>query len=441
MKRYSEYKDSGVEWIDTIPKHWLTRRAKYLLSVRKEKSTTGHENLLSVTEHSGVVQRSSIKNVDDGEHLSRSESLIGYAKVSKDDLVSNIMLTWKRALGVSPFDGVVSPAYSVFRFASFVVPKFYHYLLRDDRCVTEFRKRSKGIVDSRLRMYDDSFLDLPLLLPTEDEQNKIALFLDRKTALIDSLIEKKKRKIELLEEQKASLISHVVTKGLYPDAEMKDSEVEWIGDIPRHWTKTKLKHISAIELGKMLDSKRSPKPEAVELPYLRNLNVQDRFIELDDLKKTFFTPSEICNYLLKDGDLLVTEGGDVGRTARWQNEREGMMYQKSLNRVRLTTDNSSYFEYLLSSFYSKNIYLGLVDTTSIPHFTKEKLGRLEVIVPPSNEQDEIEEYLDSETQYLDCEIDKSGKSILLLQEYRRSLISEAVTGKIDVRDWSPSEVN
>ena len=200
----------------------------------------------------GKLQKKTLRGSD--ENLTRSESLEGYRIVKKGDLVSNIMLVWKRGLGVSSYEGIVSPAYSVFTFESECHPKYFNYLLRSDEFVTEFRRNSKGITMSRLRLYDDSFGNVYSHLPPLQEQQLISRYLDKKTEQVDSLIEKIHKKIELLKEQRTSLINQCVTKGLDPNVEMKDSGVEWIGEIPSHWGVIKIGHYSNIIRGS------SPRP-------------------------------------------------------------------------------------------------------------------------------------------------------------------------------------
>ena len=154
MNRYNLYKDSGISWLGNIPANWDVIRNKYFTIPIQDKSETGTEELLSVSEKKGVIPRRSIRNEE--EHLSTSKTLVGYLKVLPGDLVSNIMLMWKRGLGVSNFKGIVSPSYSVFRFID-SEPKYYHYLFRTDQYVSEFRRNSTGVIESRLRLYDDSF--------------------------------------------------------------------------------------------------------------------------------------------------------------------------------------------------------------------------------------------------------------------------------------------
>jgi type I restriction enzyme S subunit len=201
-------KDSGVKWIGDIPCHWKLMSNKYFTQPRKNKSETGVEELLSVSEYHGVIPRRNIRVGE--EHLTRSESLEGYLKVKKGDLVSNIMLMWKRGLGVSEFEGIVSPSYSVFSFID-SNPRYFHYLFRTDQYVSEFRRNSTGVIESRLRLYDDKFGSIKSHYPPLSEQQQIVEYLDKQTQKIDLTIEKETQRIELLKEYRQSLISEVVT--------------------------------------------------------------------------------------------------------------------------------------------------------------------------------------------------------------------------------------
>jgi len=184
---YLAYKDSGVEWLGDISTDWQVLRGKFVFSEYSARSENGDETLLSVSEYYGVKPRGDV--IDNGDFLSRAESLVGYKKCKKNDLVMNIMLAWKCGLGVTKYDGMVSPAYSVFRFNAQAIPDYMHYLLRTNTYTGHFKTRSTGVIDSRLRLYPDSFADVSILLPDSSEQQKIAQFLDHETAKIDTLIE------------------------------------------------------------------------------------------------------------------------------------------------------------------------------------------------------------------------------------------------------------
>ncbi|KXS45005.1 MAG: type I restriction enzyme, S subunit [Methanohalophilus sp. T328-1] len=430
MEPYTEYKDSGVEWIGEIPEHWDVRRSKYVYQERNDRSINGSENLLSVSEYYGIKPR--LEVMEEGEFVTRAKTLEGYKKCKPDDLVMNIMLAWKRGLGVTAYDGIVSPSYAVFKPMIENDARYLHYLLRTDKYITEFKCHSTGIIDSRLRLYPDEFLRINIILPPLSDQKAIATFLDRETSRIDALVEKKQQFIELLEERRSALISHAVTRGLDPDVPMKDSGIEWIGEIPEHWDVTKLKQIGKIVLGKMLTPK--DKGGYNKKNYLRAKNIRWGKVDVNDVKEMWFSDNEINQYRLYANDLLVSEGGEVGRTAIWLDELDECYIQNSVHKVTLKDPhNPIYFLYQFISQGKIGYFDSIVNRVSIAHLTRERLKEVPFLVPPLQEQQAIANYLDRETSQIDNLIEKTKQSIEYLKEYRTALISSAVTGKIDVR--------
>ena len=436
MNTYSSYKDSGIEWIGEIPSEWNIVKTKYMTSPRKELSDSGKEELLSVSEYLGVIPRSVIRKGKGS--LSRSESLIGYLKVYKGDLVNNIMLMWKKGLGVSQYDGIVSPAYSVFNFIE-SVPSYYHYLYRTDRYITEFRKNSTGVIMSRLRLYDDDFGDIPSVIPSLQEQQQISDYLDHKTLNIDTLIKKTEQKIELLKEQRISLISTTVTKGLNSNVEMKDSGVEWIGEIPSGWSLSKIKYLPNEEKNSFTDGDWIESKDLSDsgIRYITSGNIgSGNYKEQGSGYITEETFNKLKCTELFPGDLVMSRLFlPVGRSCILPNLN---------NRVITAVDNvilrpkecySNFFlNFFFNSFYysehSKLISRGV----TLTRISRGMLGNVHVVVPPLQEQQQIVDYLDKETSRIDKLVDIESKRIVLLKEYRQSLISEVVTGKVDVRD-------
>lgn len=202
-------KDSRVEWIGEVPEHWNIKRVKDLFVESKIRSLTGEETLLSVSEYSGVTQRKD--NIEEDEFLTNAETLVGYKICRVGDLVINIMLAWKRGLGVSPFYGIVSPSYSVYSLSKLSCPAYFHYLFRSDRAIAEFKRNSTGIIESRLRLYTDSFYAMNVAFPEYNEQKAIANYLDAKTTHIDRIIETINAQIDRLKELRKTLINDVVT--------------------------------------------------------------------------------------------------------------------------------------------------------------------------------------------------------------------------------------
>lgn len=202
-------KDSGIEWIGEVPEHWEVKRMKDIFFERKELSLTGEEDLLSVSEFYGVARRKDKMNSDE-EFESRADSLVGYKICKAHDLVINIMLAWKTGLGISDNDGIVSPAYAVYEGRN-IASHFYHYLLRSGMYVKEFKRHSKGIIDSRLRLYNDRFNNISAIYPPLPEQRAIAAYLDDKCAKIDTIVSNLDKQISRYGDLKRSLIDEVIT--------------------------------------------------------------------------------------------------------------------------------------------------------------------------------------------------------------------------------------
>jgi type I restriction enzyme S subunit len=243
MKPYPKYKDSGEQWLGQIPDHWEMRKSKYIWQELNSVSETGKEQLLSVSQYDGVKPAS---------ENSRSESCKGYKIVAKDNLVINIMLAWLGGLGVSGYEGIVSPAYCVYRPIIDVNTRFLHYLYKTPMYLAEFARHSTGVVPSRWRMYTDDFGQVITLLPPLAEQEAMVAYLDEQTGKIDAAIEREQKMIDLLEERKQIIIQQAVTKGLNTNAKMKDSGIEWIGEMPEHWDKYKVKHLFKVSRGRVI---------------------------------------------------------------------------------------------------------------------------------------------------------------------------------------------
>ena len=310
---------------------------------------------------------------------------------------------------------------------------FGKYLFRSisaTRLREQFWVSANGI--TRYGLSKSSIKDSLFPLPPLPEQQQIADFLDKETTRIDTLIAKKERFIELLQEKRIALISHVVTKGLNPDAPMKDSGIEWLGMIPEHWEVTKLKYGYETCLGKMLQPQPVSSLDTLE-PYLRAANISWEGVDISDIKKMWFSPNEKETYKFKNNDLLISEGGDVGRATFWKKELPNCYIQNAVHRVRSKTNYSNKILYYWL-FFLKNIgYIDLIcSKATIAHFTAEKVKETPILSIPFHEVEFIINFLDKETTRIDTLINKTKQSIEKLKEYRTALISAAVTGKVDV---------
>lgn len=432
LPRYQEYKHSGVSWLGEMPAHWSVQRYKQVFVEREERSTTGQETLLSVSAYTGVSPRSEI--VDEGDHLSRAESLEGYKVCYPEDLVMNIMLAWNRGLGFSAFHGIVSPAYSVFRPLPGNSPRFLDYMVRSDQVTLYYKAFSSGVIDSRLRLYPDTFGALHCILPPPDEQAAIAAFLDREAAKIDALIAEQEKLIALLAEKRQATISHAVTRGLNPDAPMKDSGVVWLGEVPAHWAVVPLKYLVELKSG--------------GTPSKDNLNYWDGDVpwaSAKDLKveKLGSTGDCITQMAVDDGAaslvpvgvvLVVVRGMILARMFPVVETLVPMAINQDLKAVLPSAQvNTSFLAWLLRG--SADESLQRLDEAG--HGTKalrmDAWTSMHLPLPPLAEQIQIAEFLAKETAKLDVLSSESERAIALLKERRSALIAAAVTGQIDVR--------
>jgi len=438
MKKYDSYKDSGVEWMNKIPSNWEKSRIRMVgdlyggLTGKKGSDFNDEDNSSNkpFIPFTNIFNNTYISkdyfqyvNVEENENQNRvlkNDLFFLMSSESYEDLGKcSILLEDVDELYLNSF----CKGYRIKD--SKVYPLFLNYQLLGSLHKEMISIEGNGF--TRINLRQDRLLDIPVFIPPFSEQQQIVSFLDTKTSLIDSLIEKTQRKIELLKEKRTSLINEVVTKGLNPNVEVKDSCVEWIGEIPSHWDRIPLKQFGKVTLGKMLTSE--DKGGYHLKPYLRSKNIQVERVDISDMKEMWFSDSELNKLKLEKGDLLFNEGGDVGRTCIWLNEIDECYIQNSVNRVRFENDDERYFLHLSILYHSVGYYDSLVNRVSIPHLTKEKLESVTFLRPPLSEQQQIVEYLDEQTQLIDNTISIEVKRIELLKEYRQSLISEVVTGK------------
>ncbi|WP_419533354.1 hypothetical protein [Endozoicomonas sp.] len=445
-KAYPEYKKSGSDLIVEIPESWKMLRGKYVFSEFNERSVTGTEKLLSVSEYYGVKPREEV--VGDGDFLSRAESLEGYKKCEKNDLVMNIMLAWKRGLGVTRFDGIVSPAYSVFRFNENAKPNYMHYLLRTDTYTNYFKTRSTGVIDSRLRLYPENFGNVPFILPPIAQQEHIVSFLDYETAKIDTLIEEQQTLIRLLKEKRQAVISHAVTKGLNPDAPMKDSGVEWLGEVPEKWESMQLRRvIKTMEQGKSPECENR-EAEVGEWGVLKTSCVNRGVFDFKANKALPPKISPFTQYEVKPGDIMMSRASGsidlIGSVAHVVETQPRILLSDKIFRLHLNPlIESAYFAFLMqSSFMRKQVEQAISGAEGMANnITKGAVMGFVFALPPLNEQAKIINYLNGQLTLIDKLIEEANTFVKMLIERRAALISDAVTGKIDVRSWKPSDTS
>lgn len=427
MERYEAYKDSGVEWIGEIPEGWKIQRAKTLFTQRRTKGNA-HLVQLAATQDRGMIPQSMLESV---VQVAEDADLSQFRTVHKNDYVISLR-SFQGGFELSEYEGVCSPAYQVFFGNTLVCVPFFKYLLKADAFISKMNSLTVGIREGKNIQYQD-FANTLLAFPPVSEQQAIADYLDAKTTEIDALVADCEREVELLQEYRKAVITEAVTKGLDPNAPMKDSGIEWIGEMPSMWRCIKLGLVSVSTLGRMLDADKQT--GGCLAPYLSNRDVQWFHIDDSDLKEMDFPFEMRESYEIHDGDMLVCEGGEVGRSTVWHGPTPAFYFQKAIHRVRfdLSVMNPDFAAYQMFQKAQVTMFREVrKGESTIGHLPGDQLRQLTFVVPPLDEQREIVTYLDSKTAEINSLIDAKQSMADRLREYRRSLISEAVTGKFKV---------
>jgi len=440
LPRYSEYRDSGVRWLGKVPAHWAVIRYKQVFKERDERSSDGAETLLSVSAYTGVSPRSEI--INDGEHLTRAESLEGYKVCYPDDLVMNIMLAWNRGLGVTRYHGIVSPAYSVFEIVNGTEPRFLDYMVRSDRSILYYKAFSSGVIDSRLRLYPETFGSLFCALPPKNEQAAIADFLDCETAKIDALIAAQEKLLALLAEKRQATISHAVTRGLNPNATMKDSGSPWLGEVPTHWKVTQLKYVvrtgTAVTYGIV---QAGPHFEG-GVPYIKTSDMAGKSLPLDGYALT--SPEIDAAYArsrVASGDVVVAIRATIGKCLPVPPELAGANLTQGTAKVSPGEEMvAAFLLAFLRSDSAQVFFDAMAKGATFKEITLDALRRTPMLAPPKSEQREIADFVDRMTSQFDRLESDARTAIDLFKERRSALIAAAVTGKIDVRSFAADAV-
>ena len=444
-KRYPEYKDSGVEWLGEVPAGWEIQKLKRQFRIvnggtpASSEATywdgditwftpedLGRNETKRITSSGRQITREGLQNcsaqmVPCGSIILSTRAPIGHIAVTDVEACTNQGCRSLVPLGTG------------------IATNFSYYVLFASKMILQ--AKGKGTTFTELSTGDLGSHVVPSLpLP---EQHAIATFLDRETARIDALIERKQRFIELLEEKRQALITQAVTKGLDPDVEMKDSGVEWLGDVPVHWQLTRLKFLSTLQTGLTLGKKYGDQP-LVTRPYLRVANVQEGYFDLTTITEIAIPPKDVTKYELLSGDVLMTEGGDfdkLGRGYVWEGQIPDCLHQNHIFAVRLTQSKLKphFLAVLLTSAHGKNYFTSTSQqTTNLATTNSTKLRNFSVFLPPLAEQEEIIAFIQNQSGIVQGLITGVKKSIEKLHEYRTALISAAVTGKIDVRGEVPA---
>jgi len=427
---YASYKSSDLEWLGQIPAHWETER---LANQFVQAIEPGRDELpiLSVSIHSGVSD-DEIDPENMERMVVRSEDRTMYRAVRPGDLVYNMMRAWQGGFGTVAVSGMVSPAYIVARprEKSTIRTDFVEALLRTPQAVEEMRRHSLGVTDFRLRLYWDEFKNLRLPVPPPNEQVAIMHFLERETGKIDALVAEQKRLIELLKEKRQAVISDAVTKGLRPNVPMKDSGIEWLGEVPRDWIVSTVGRLSRY----LSYGFTNPMPTADNGPFLLTANdVQYGSVNYENARRT--TNAAYAALTAKSrpiaGDILITKDGTLGRIAVHDGSEACINQSVALLRPDHDQVTSEFLAFALLAGVYQNRMLYEAGGTTIKHIYISRLAKMPFASPSLAEQAEILRFLVDETQKFDTLVSYSQQSVALLQE-RRSALRSAVQNSTTV---------
>jgi len=437
MNRYDSYKDSGVEWIGEIPSHWRKSKFKYVSQLFTGNSLNDKQKELYESDNSNDIPYVSSKDID------VNYQTINYNNGLRIPKENNPLKISPKGSFLMVIEGGSSGRKKVFleedvcfvnklcSFNSIENTKFQFYFIQSNNYQSKFKMSLSGLIGG---VSISNLKDFEISLPPLEEQQQIVSFLDDKTQKIDSLLQQKEKKIELLTEKRTSLINHVVTKGLDSNVEMKDSGVEWIGEIPNHWGNSKLGfYTTKIGSG---STPRGGSEVYVDsgIPFIRSQNVHFNGLRLDGVSyiKYEVHHSMKGSTVVKDDVLLNITGGSIGRCCIVNVDGE-MNVNQHVSIIRTTSKLKNYFlNFILSCDLGQSQVRFNMSGGNREGLTIEGIRDFQITLPPISEQEQIVEYLDKQTEEIDTLIQLEQKKIKTLKEYRQSLISEVVTGKIRV---------
>ena len=419
MERYPKYKDSGVEWIGEIPEHWVVKKLKYVFEF--------HDN-----------KRIPLSAEIRGKMLSKQYDYYGASGIidSVEDFIFDGVYILLGEDGANLLTRSTALAFKVVgRFwvnnhAHILTPisENLDYFVHLLECI-DYTNSVSGSAQPKLTA--EALGTVDVILPPKSEQTTVANYLDHKTAVIDDLITQKERLVALYEEEKVAIINTAVTQGINPNVKLKDSGIDWLGQVPVHWEVKKLKYVGTIKYG----LGQPPKLKFGGLPLIRATNVFRGKIDEKDM--IFVDPDDIPydrDPVLKEFDIIVVRSGAyTADSAIIPKKYEGaitgydMVFRSSRN------NDSKFIGFILLSDYVLNSQLIPQSLRAAqPHLNREELGETLVLIPPMQEQTAIVQHIEAKTARLNAKISKTKKIVALQKEYRTALISEVVTGKIKV---------
>lgn len=425
MVEYREYKESGQQWLGKVPSHWVVDKISAHFQERKTIVSDVDFAPLSVTKNGVVPQLDTAAKSDNGENRKL---------VKNGDFVVNSRSDRKGSCGFSELDGSVSVIYIVATPID-VNGKFYHYLFRSNNYVEEFYRNGHGIVADLWTTRYDEMKNIQIPIPPKEEQEAIVAYLDKVTADIDKAIAAKERIIASLEERRKIIITHAVTRGINPDAPLKDSGIDWLGQIPAHWEIIKLGALGSTQNGVSNDSTYFGKgyPFVSYSDVYKNSALPSTVAGLANS-----TPTEQKNYSVQSGDVFFTRTSEtaeeIGFSSVCLETIPTAVFAGFLIRFRPKHSilNPLFSKYYFRASVHRNYFVKEMNLVIRASLSQKLLRGLPILIPPLNEQTQISEYLEDKVSKLDNLIKITNKEIELLRERKNIIINETVTGKVKV---------
>lgn len=415
--------------VSSVPRDWLVIPCGVFFKEKSIKNTEGEMNL-SVYRDYGVIPKDS----RDDNHNRVSEDTSNYKLVEPGDFVLNKMKGWSGSLGVSDYRGIVSPSYTVLEPVREIHNKYFHYLLRSETYRQMYESLSYGVRIGQWELRYHDFKQIPSLYPPIEEQKLISRYLNKKTNQIDSLVEKIQKKIKLLKKQRTSLINHYVTKGLDPHVEMKDSGVEWIGQIPKHWSVKTLKRIGKRKSGDGFKIDLQGREDG-QVPFYKVSDTNHVGNEIFlTISNNYLNEEEVKNNKLRkfpSNTIIFPKIGEVLKLNKRRISIKECCIDNNMMGFLPFSEDLTKFIYFFMTLVNFEWYCS--DGT-IPSISETQVGNIPFISPPKEEQNHIVSKIEQDVERLDRLVLLEQQRTNKLSEYRQSLISSVVTGKVRITE-------
>lgn len=443
MKKYDSYMDSGIEWIGEIPEHWVHKPLKFIVEcnrkVLSEKTESDKEiQYIEIGDVSSVEGIKTTTRYSFKDAPSRARRIVN----SGDIIVSTVRTYLKAIAPISDkYDGFIASTGFAVLTPQHVNSKFLSNAMLCEGLIGDIISLSKGVSYPSITSQD--LLGISIPYPPLEEQTTIANYLDHKTTQIDNLIAKKESLITLLQEERTAIINQAVTKGLDPTVPMKDSGIEWLGEIPQHWGVKPLKYvIRELESGVSVNSEDKPVTKKDEIGVLKTSCVYTYSFKSEENKSVLTEEYERVKCPVRADSIIISRMNTpelVGASGYVEKDYDNLYLPDRLWQTKFFDKEEINVRWLskilVSDMYRNNISSRATGTSSsMKNISKDDLLTLPIPYPSKIEQDEIDKYISHKERLFSVTVEKTRKEIELLKEYKTALISEVVTGKVDVRD-------